>query len=364
MDRASKQAPTRETAAINLETTEHTAGKRVSAKEASSLDILEFETPQTRSRKDGQQRRWKSFLAYGLIGLLLIGSFAGFLLYRFDPFAKPPLPTEAVTRGTFVATLDLNGTLQPRTQEAVTTSLPGSISEIWVAEGDMVDEEQALFEVETNRGHEDVTAPISGQVVQLDLSTGKSFAEQHATGSSGLVIADLTFMEIMLDVNEVDMPHIEVGQKAELSFDALPDLTLGATVAHIATLPNEGAAAAGLAVGGTIVTYPVKLELDEDDARLKPGMSVSARITVNEVPDALLVNALAIQELDGAPVVYVQESAGDVVAVEVNIVASSPAQVAVEGNLQEGEQVLVDTEAGEGGGAYGELFAVRSRFSG
>jgi HlyD family secretion protein len=306
----------------------------------------------------------RSALVYGAIGLLLIGSFVGFLIYRFDPFAEPAPPTEAVVRDTFVASIDLNGTLQPRKQEAVTTALPGSISEIWVAEGDMVDEDQVLFEVETNGGHEDVTAPIAGQVARLDLSTGKSFAEQRAAGSSGLIIADLTLMEVALDVNEVDISQIEVGQKAELRFDALPELTLSATVTYVATLPNEGAAAAGLAVGGTVITYPVKLELDEDDSRLKPGMSVNARITVNEVDNVLLVNALAIQERDGAPVVYVREPSGDMVAVEVTIVASSPTRVAIEGNLREGEQVVVDTDEVEGGGAYGELFTIRGRFSG
>lgn len=364
MDRTSTQVPTRETAVINPKTVERMTGRRVSPEGSPSLNILEFETPRTHGQRDGRRRRWKSFLAYALIGLLLVGSFAGFLLYRFNPFIQPALPTEAVARGTFVASIDLNGTLQPRTQEAVTTALTGSISEIWVAEGDMVDEGQALFEVETSRDNESVTAPIAGQVARLDLSTGKSFAEQRAAGSSGLIIADLTLMEVTLDVNEVDISQIEVGQKAELHFDALPELTLGATVTYVATLPNEGAAAAGLAVGGTVVTYPVRLELDEDDSRLKPGMSVNARITVNEVADVLLVNALAIQEREGVPVVYVQEPGGDVVAVEVTIVASSPTQVAVEGNLSKGEQVVVDTDEVEGGGAYGELFTIRGRFSG
>jgi multidrug efflux pump subunit AcrA (membrane-fusion protein) len=335
------------------------------AKSDIPLDILEFETPRARSRANKPKRRWQAALLYSLIGVVLLGALTGFMLYRFNPFERAELPTEAVTRGTFVSTIDVNGMLQPREQEVVTTALTGSISEIWVAEGDMVDEGQALFEVEIPRGHEDVTAPIAGQVAQLDLATGKSYAEQIGTGSSGIVIADLTYMEVALDVNEVDVPQIAVGQTAVLHFDAIPDLTLNATVSYVSTLPNEGAAAAGLAPGGTVVTYPVKLKLDEDDSRLKPGMSVSARITVSEVPDVLLVNALAVQDLDGTPVVYVQESKDNVVAVEINIIASSPTQTAVEGELGEGEQVVVDMDMDEAEeGSYGELFTVRSRFSG
>jgi multidrug efflux pump subunit AcrA (membrane-fusion protein) len=291
------------------------------------------------------------------------------LYQRFGALPKTPSLTEPVVRGTFVNTVSVNGTLQPREQEIVSTLFTGPISAIWIAEGDIVSEGQDLFEVEQTNPYRDttyekITAPIAGSVVQFDLITGKSFAEQSSVSSPGLIIADLTFMEILLDVNEVDIPDIAVGQTAELTFDAIDDLTLSATVTHIATLPNTGAAAAGLAPGGTVITYPVKLVLDEDDPRLKPGMSVSARITVNEMPDVLLVNALAIQELDGVQVVYVEEANGDVVAVEVDIIASSPTQVAVEGDLREGERVLIDNNVSEGGGSYGELFTVRSRFNG
>jgi multidrug efflux pump subunit AcrA (membrane-fusion protein) len=325
-------------------------------------NVLEFETPQTQKGRK-RNRRWPSILAYGLIALLLLGTFAGFLFFRFDPFAKPTYPTEAVLRGTFTDTVDINGTLRPREQEVVTTALTGSISAIWVSEGDMVDEGQALFEVDTEGGYQNVTAPIAGQVARLELSTGKSFAEQNSANSPGLVIADLALMEVALDVNEVDAPRIAVGQMAVLSFDALPDLAIEATVTRVSTLPNEGAASAGLAPGGIVVTYPVTLELKQDDPKLKPGMSVSARITVGEIANALLVNALAIEDNDGSTVVYVQEPSGEVVLVKVNVIASSPSQVVVEGSLAEGEQVLIDRGDAEAG-ARSDLFAVRNRFSG
>jgi multidrug efflux pump subunit AcrA (membrane-fusion protein) len=319
-------------------------------------------------RKPPTKKRWKAPLFYTLIGALLLTLLALVLYQRFGSLPGTPSITEPVIRGLFVNSVSVNGILQPREQEAVSTLFTGPISAIWVAEGDIVSEGQDLFEVEQttqySTTYEKVTAPIAGSIVQFNLVTGKSFAEQSSVSSPGLVIAELTFMEVLLDVNEVDISDIVLGQTAELSFDAIKDLTLSATVAHIATLPNTGAAAAGLAPGGTIVTYPVKLALDEDDPRIKPGMSVSARITVEEMPDVLLVNALAIQELDGAQVVYVEEPNGDVVAVEVDIIASSPTQVVVEGQLREGERVLINAAESSEGGAYGELFTVRSRFNG
>jgi multidrug efflux pump subunit AcrA (membrane-fusion protein) len=300
-----------------------------------------------------------------------VAALAVALLFRFIPFGESTIPTEAVTAGTFLDTITINGTLQPREQEVVTTALTGPISAIWVAEGDLVDEGQELFEVEvttrtnwgTQTSYENVTAPIAGTVARLDLSTGKSFLEQNAAGSPALIIADLASLLVTLDVNEVDIPYIEAGQSVELSCDAFPDLIVKATVTRVSLIPNEGSAAVGLAPGGTVVTYPVELTLDESDSRLKSGMSVSARIIVDEIPDVLLVNALALQELDGSTVVYVQESKGTISAVEVNVIASSPTQAAVEGSLVEGEQVLIGAY-GDEQPDYGSLFTVRGRFSG
>jgi biotin carboxyl carrier protein len=313
---------------------------------------------QSKPAKHTRKRLWETPLFYALTGaaLLIVITFA--LLVAFDPFKGPASVTEPVVRGTFTDSISVNGTLQPRSQETVTTSQTGSISNIWVSEGDMVSEGDALFEVETSRGHEDITAPISGEVVQLDLVTGKSYAEQNM-----VIIADLASMEVVLDVNEVDISKIAIGQTAQLSFDAVKGLSLTATVTHIAKLPNVGAAAAGLASGGTVVTYPVKLALDAEDPALRPGMSVSAHITVSEIPDVLLVNALAIQELDNSTVVYVQEPRGGIAAVDVNIIASSPTQAAVEGDLSEGENVFIDTYESEQED-YGDLFTVRRNFNG
>jgi multidrug efflux pump subunit AcrA (membrane-fusion protein) len=341
------------------------------AGQAEEFDLLNFGTPPTRSRGPVKNDRWKAILAYGLIGMLLVLILAGVLISRFISSAESLAPTETVIRGTFLDSIVVNGSLRPQEQEIVTTALSGPISAIWVAEGDIVDEGQELFEVEvttnTSRGtqtsYESVTAPIAGTVARLNLSTGKSFLEQNGADSPALVIADLASLLVALDVNEVDIPRIAVGQTAELSFDAIPDLLISATVTRVSLIPNEGSAAAGLAPGGTVVTYPVELALTESDPRLKSGMSVSAKIVIDEIPDALLVNALALQDLDGSSVVYVQEPKGDITAVEVNVIASSPTQIAIEGSLAEGEQVLISAY-GDEQKDYGDLFTVRRRFNG
>jgi multidrug efflux pump subunit AcrA (membrane-fusion protein) len=338
-----------------------------------AIDALELDALQPRGAKAARGIGWKPVLLYCLLSSFVATGLALFLFLNFGPLSKQSIPTEEIVRGTFIDTVAVDGNARPHKQEAVATSLSGPIHEIWVAEGDLVEEGQALFSVEVVTqsasgswtSYEDVTAPIAGQVARLDLTTGKSLAQQSTAAAPACVIADLSSMKVVLNVNEVDIAYIAVGQTAQLSFDALPDVTVGATVSHISTLATESA---GLAPGGTIVTYPVELVLDETDAYIKPGMSVSAQVVITELPEVLMVSTLAIQKLDGVPVVNVQNADGTSQPVEVKILASSPTQAAIEAadakSLAEGTRIASgdDSEGGQEDG-WG-LFAVRGRFSG
>ncbi|MDR3036998.1 MAG: efflux RND transporter periplasmic adaptor subunit [Coriobacteriales bacterium] len=355
------------------ERTQAQAGVATDNLTTAAIDALELEVLQPRSAKAAHGIGWKPILLYCLLGSLVVTGLMLLLFLNFGPLSKQSIPTEEIVLGTFTDTVAVEGNAHPRRQEAVTTSLSGPIHEIWVAEGDLVEEGQALFSVEVVvqsasgswKSYEDVTAPIAGQVAQLDLTTGKSFAQQSTATAPACVIADLSSMKIVLNVNEVDIAYIAVGQVARLNFDALPDVTVGATVSHISTLANESA---GLAPGGTIVTYPVELVLDEMDARIKPGMSVGAQVVITELPDVLMVNTLAIQELDGVPVVNVQNADGTSQPVEVKVLASSPMRAAIEaasaGALAAGDRIATSNDSKDGEGDGWGLFAVRSRFSG
>ena len=98
------------------------------------------------------------------------------------------------------------------------------------------------------------------------------------------VIYDLSYLEMTLDVDELDILDIQVDQKAEITADAISDRTFEGIVTSISS--------AGTTSGGT-TTYPVTVRIDETDG-LRPGMNANAEIVVAQAKNALTVPNAAI----------------------------------------------------------------------
>ena len=99
-----------------------------------------------------------------------------------------------------------------------------------------------------------------------------------------------------LSVNEFDAAKIAVGQKATLTFDAIPDLSLTGTVVQV---DPAGTVSQG------VVTYGVEISLDTQDSRVKTGMSVNATIQTAVAEDVLVVPSAAIKTTNGMSYVQV-----------------------------------------------------------
>ncbi len=113
----------------------------------------------------------------------------------------------------------------------------------------------------------ELTAPFDGTITQL-------FVRQNEWVNPGqpvLVIGDLSHLQVeTTDLNEIDVARIQVGSRATITFDALPDVSIGATVSRIATKSSPG----------TGVNYTVILELDEIPAGLLWDMTAFVDIEV------------------------------------------------------------------------------------
>lgn len=195
-----------------------------------------------------------------------------------------------------------------------------------------------------------VTSPINGSIVAVNIEPGQSLAGASGTGTNVPVqIADLSRMLVSVEVNEVDILKIELGQTAQLSFSALPDLALEGTVNRIATV-NSGASS-DMGMGGT-VTYAVEILIETPDPRLKPGMTAKATVESKRIDNTLMVSLSAITMIsDTQGFVYVinPEDPEDIREVEVEILASNGLTVAIKGELSEGDELLI-----AGGGQFDE----------
>ena len=96
-------------------------------------------------------------------------------------------------------------------------------------------------------------------------------------------------MELVVDVDEIDIPRVKLDQEAVITLDALPDTEFQGTVTAIYPVPKEE---------GGVVLYEVRLSLDiPEDSGIKVGMSASADVMIEKRSDVLLVPSRAVRRI-------------------------------------------------------------------
>lgn len=210
------------------------------------------------------------------------------------------------------------------------------------ARNSLSDAQEAYNIAVANAEKRTVRAPKSGSVVVMNAQVGAS--TDSAANAGGLIqIADLSQMTVKVQVNEVDISRVSVGQMAKATFSALPGVELDAQVTRIATVAGSGEDSYGY--GGGVVTYDVSLLIPQPAAELKPGMTANVQIMLQSVPDTLMVpsSCVAMDEAGGSYVMVVTDyETGAVERRSVTVRASDQTTSAIEGDVSEGDEVLLD----------------------
>lgn len=147
-----------------------------------------------------------------------------------------------------------------------------------------------------------VTAPSSGSIVALNAKVGATVTGGMIMGESDtsggkqcMQIADLSKMKVTVQVGEKDIAKIAVGQSANVTYPAFPDIVSQGTVTAIASVANSDAANGG---GGN-VTFNVDILIEAPDARLKPGMTAEVSVVTEQLDDVVMVPTMALMTEDG-----------------------------------------------------------------
>ena len=124
--------------------------------------------------------------------------------------------------------------------------------------------QNALQDVKDNLAYYYIRAPFSGTIASVPVQKGDNIG-------SGTILGTIITSQQMatISLNEVDIAKIQLGQKVNLTFDAVPDLTISGKVVQIDSIGT---------VSQGVVDYNVKISFDTSDNRIKPGMSVTASI--------------------------------------------------------------------------------------
>ena len=193
-----------------------------------------------------------------------------------------------------------------------------------------------------------MVAPFDGTIVSLG-------AEEGDLVSSDLIVvtmADLSQFRVLVTVDETDISKVEIGQPAQITFDAFPGRRFRGEVLEV---PLQGR------LVQNVVTYELPVSLEGmGEVPLKPGMTANVQIIVGRGEDVLLIPAMAVQQGEEGNVVLVQDDPEQpAVSTPVQVGLSDGAYAQVVRGLNEGDRVMVQYEAagdqraafGRGGGS-------------
>ncbi len=199
-----------------------------------------------------------------------------------------------------------SGTFTYRAEEVIQAEVSGTVSEILVSEGDFVTEGQPLLVLSSDSIDEKVisaqeslrnaqlsyentndqlenyliTSPISGTIIDKNYEVGETTESNKVLAT----IYDLSYLTLTLNVDELDIFDVSVGQTVNITADAIEGRSFVGRVTKVSV--------AGDASNGA-TTYPVTIQIDESNGLL-PGMNVDASILVSEASDVLIIPSAAL----------------------------------------------------------------------
>jgi HlyD family secretion protein len=185
----------------------------------------------------------------------------------------------------------------------------------------------------------EVRADVPGIVVYRDVFFGSEqrkpqVGDQVWANQPLLILPDISKMVVETKVRETDIHKVEQNQKVSVRVQAYPDLKLRGKVTLVGTLAQEEKERRGTKFFGVTVL------LEGNEPRLRPGMSASVEIEVEERARALYVPLEAVFEKDGRHVCYVV-SRGELREREVVVGSSNRDFVVIERGLEKGDRVAL-----------------------
>jgi HlyD family secretion protein len=146
-------------------------------------------------------------------------------------------------------------------------------------------------------------------------------------------VDDLSSLLVDVDVSEVDINRVEVGQPVTLAFDAILAKEYKGELVEVSPVGN---------VVAGVVNFKVTIKLVDADELVKPGMTAAVNVVVSQLEDVLLVPNRAVRVQDGERVVYILEG-GELEMVEIELGASADLySEVIGGDLKVGDQIVLN----------------------
>ena len=282
-----------------------------------------------------------------------------------------------VTKSNYVKSIDISGNVEAYDKQEANFRASGAVTSVSVKVGDTVVKGQTLATIDDTSERADMQdienqieeAKISGSVKQLELlEMRKTNYEQNlenttlkanfdgivskvdisennyaSAGTTVVTILDLSKLKTTVEIDEIDMQYIELGQTATLTFDSLPGVEVEAYVSYI---PMEGRyTSSGIGV------VDVELTIDNPPSGLRTGFTFTGSIDLEQDVEMLLIPSTATSsERGGKTYVNVKKADGTSEKRYVTVSYLGEGYSQVLSGLEEGETIVYTPSSGGGFG--------------
>ena len=253
----------------------------------------------------------------------------------------------ATTSGTVAAVCVKEGTAIEANTAIVQLSGTELSRQVQSAADSLLNAQLSMSDTEKQMENYTIPSPISGTVIQKNVKAGDTVGTDTTASETLCTIYDLSYLEMTLNVDELEILSIKEGQTVTITADAISDRTFTGVVTSVS--------AAGTTTGGT-TTYPVTIRID-DTGDLLPGMNATAEIEVSSASNALAVPNGSVVRGNYVLVTKDSPSAANAVQdmtapdgyvyVKITTGTSDDDYIEVASGLQEGDTIAYDANAAE-----------------
>ena len=253
----------------------------------------------------------------------------------------------ATTSGTVAAVCVKEGTAIEANTAIVQLSGTELSRQVQSAADSLLNAQLSMSDTQKQMENYTITSPISGTVIQKNVKAGDTVGTDTTASETLCTIYDLSYLEMTLNVDELEILSIKEGQTVTITADAISDRTFTGVVTSVS--------AAGTTTGGT-TTYPVTIRID-DTGDLLPGMNATAEIEVSSASNALAVPNGSVVRGNYVLVTKDSPSAANAVQdmtapdgyvyVKITTGTSDDDYIEVASGLQEGDTIAYDADAAE-----------------
>ena len=260
--------------------------------------------------------------------------------YYYSLYSQAPTQTQ---QDQAQANLDLaNATL--KNAQTYLAALTGGTVPADATGTDLLKLEQAQLTVQTaqkNLEAAKLIAPFNGTITQAN-AVPKALV---TAGTQAFRVDDLSNLVIDVQVVEVDINHVQIGQPATVTFDAIPNKSY---TGKVLSTDLSGTSAQ------SSVNFNVKVQITNADAQVKPGMSANVTIITNKVDNALLVPSTSIfTDANGGQYVNLVQNGGtSKVPVTVGAISDSTTQI-TSSTLKAGDTIVLSFASTSTTGGFG-----------